>query len=58
MSKRTATASMIQITAATPILMVALELGEEKWKLGFSSAFEQIPLERDIRSRDTKALLA
>jgi transposase len=58
MSKQTATASTIQITAATPVLMLAMELGEEKWKLGFSSAFGQIPLERDIRSRDTKALLA
>ncbi len=58
MSKRTATASTIQITATTPILMLALELGEETWKLGFSSAFGQIPLARDIGSRDTKALLA
>jgi len=38
--------------------MLALELGEEKWKLGFSSAFGQIPLERNIKSRNTKALLA
>jgi transposase len=58
MSKKTATASTIQITAATPILMLALELGEASWKLGFSSAFGQIPLVRDVRSRDTKALLA
>ena len=58
MSKRTATASTIQITATTPVLMLALELGEEAWKLGFSSAFGQIPLMRDVGSRDTKALLA
>jgi hypothetical protein len=58
MSKQTATASTIQITAAAPVLMLALELGEEKWKLGFSSAFGQTPLVRDIGSRDTKALLA
>jgi transposase len=38
--------------------MLAMELGEEHWKLGFSSAFGQIPSVRDIGSRDTKALLA
>jgi transposase len=38
--------------------MLALELGEEKWKLGFSSAFGQAPLVRDIGSRDTRSLLA
>jgi transposase len=58
MSKQTATASTIQITATTPVLMLALELGEEKWKLGFSSAFGQAPLVRDIGSRNTKTLLA
>ena len=58
MSKQTATASTVQITATTPVLMLALELGEEKWKLGFSSAFGQLPLVRDIASRNTKALLA
>ena len=58
MSTQTATASMVQITATSPVLMLALELGEEKWKLGFSSAFGQAPLVRDIGSRDTKSLLA
>ncbi len=58
MSKQTATTSTIQITASSPVLMLALELGEESWKLGFSSAFGQTPLVRDIGSRDTKALLA
>jgi transposase len=38
--------------------MLALELGEETWKLGFSSAFGRTPLVRDFGSRDTKALLA
>lgn len=57
-SNQTATASTIQITATTPVLMLALELGEDSWKLGFSSAFGQIPLVRDIGSRDTKVLLA
>ncbi len=58
MSKRTATASTIQITSTTPVLMLALELGEESWKLGFSCAFGQLPLVRDIGSRDKRALLA
>ncbi len=58
MSKQTATASTIQITSPTPVLMLALELGEESWKLGFSSAFGQLPLVRDIGSRDKRVLLA
>ncbi len=58
MSKLTATASTIQISSSTPVLMLALELGEESWKLGFSSAFGQLPLVRDIGSRDKRALLA
>jgi transposase len=58
MSTQTATASTINITTTTPVLMLALELGEEHWKLGFSSAFGQAPLVRDIGSRDKKVLLA
>jgi transposase len=58
MPKQTATASTIKITTTTPVLMLALELGEEHWKLGFSSAFGQEPLVRDIGSRDKKILLA
>jgi transposase len=57
-SKQTATTSTIQITATTPTLMLAMELGEASWKLGFSSAFGQAPLVRDIGSRDRKVLLA
>ncbi len=58
MSKQTATASTIQITSSTPVLMLALEIGEESWKLGFISAFGQVPLVRDIGSRDKRVLLA
>ena len=58
MSKQTAAASTIKITTMTPVLMLAMELGEEHWKLGFSSAFGQDPLVRDIGSRDKKVLLA
>ena len=58
MSTQTAATSTIEITATTPVLMLAMELGEEHWKLGFSSAFGQVPLVRDIASRDRPALLA
>jgi transposase len=57
-SKQTATASTIQITTTTPVLMLALELGEDHWKIGFSSAFGQEPLVRDIGSRDKLVLLS
>ncbi len=36
--------------------MLALELGEEKWKVGFSSAFGQTPLVRNLASRDRQGL--
>ena len=58
MSKKTATTPTIQITSNTPVLMLAMELGEDHWKLGFSSAFGQIPLSCDIHSRDTQVLLS
>jgi transposase len=38
--------------------MLAMELGESGWLLGFSSAFGQKPLRRKIASRDGEALLA
>jgi transposase len=57
-SNQTATASSIKITTPESVLMLAMELGEEHWKLGFSSAFGQDPLVRDIGSRDKKVLLA
>jgi len=57
LSTQTAATSTIQITSTAPTLMLAMELGEEHWKLGFSSAFGQPPLVRDIASRDTTALL-
>ncbi len=56
MSKKTAATSTVEITAATPTLMLALELGEEKWKVGFSSAFGQTPLVRNLASRDRQGL--
>ncbi len=58
MSKSTTATSTVQITSSEPTLMLALELGEEKWKIGFSSAFGQVPLVRNMASRHTKSLLA
>ena len=53
MSKQTATTSTIQITATSPVLMLAMELGEASWKLGFSSAFGQMPHDqRQLLLRD------
>ena len=58
MSKSTAATSTIQISEEREILMLAMELGESGWLLGFSSAFGQKPLRRKIASRDGEALLA
>ena len=58
MSKQTAAASAIQISEAGEILMLAMELGESGWLLGFARAFGEKPLRRKIASRDQKALLA
>ena len=57
MSKQTAAASTIEISQVKPILMLAMELGESGWLLGFSSGFGQTPLRRKIDSRDGNALL-
>lgn len=57
MSKYTAAASTIHGSEQLPTLMVALELGETGWLLGFASGFGQKPLRRKIASRDTAALL-
>jgi transposase len=58
MSKQTAAASAIQLSNADSILMLALELSEKEWLLGFAKGFGEKPLRRKIGSRDRKALLA
>jgi len=58
MSKQTAAASAIQISEAGETLMLAMELGESGWLLGFAGAFGEKPRRRKIASRDQKALLA
>lgn len=57
MSKQTAATSANQIVSTSPTLMLAFELGESGWLLGFSSGFGQRVLRRRIASRDTDALL-
>ena len=42
MSKQTAATSTIEITSPTQILMLAFELGEGSWLLGFSAGFGDI----------------
>jgi transposase len=56
MSKQTAATSAIQITSASPVLMLAFELGEESWLLGFSAGFGEPVSRKKIPSRDTDAL--
>ena len=58
MSKLTTATSTIEISSARPTLMLAMELSEEKWKLGFSAAFGQAPLIRNIASRARPSLLS
>jgi transposase len=57
MSKQTAAASRNQSSEARETLMVAMELGEKGWLLGFWSGFGQKILRRRVDSRDGKALL-
>lgn len=57
MSKCTATASVAQGIAAAPVLLLAFELGESGWLLGFSTGFGERVLRRKIDSRDTAALM-
>jgi len=56
MSKYTAATSTIH-GSEQPTLMMALELGETGWLLGFASGFGQKPLRRKVASRDQSGLL-
>ena len=58
MSKQTATASKIDCNEEHETLMLAMELGESGWLLGFASAFGQKPLRRKVPTRDGNAVLA
>lgn len=54
----TATTPKDESNTTTVILHLAFELGGRTWKLGFSTGLGQKPRERDIKTGDTKALLA
>jgi transposase len=54
---RTATTRRLESTPLPPVLYMALELAEGKWKLGFTVAFGQRPRLREILARDTAALV-
>jgi transposase len=54
---RTATTRRTESNLLEPVLYMALELAEGKWKLGFTVAFGQRPRQREIAARDTAALL-
>jgi transposase len=55
MSKSTAAAS-IEISNAKEILMLAFELSEGEWLLGFSKGFGEKPIRRKIAARDRNAI--
>jgi len=57
MSMYTAATSTIHHSEQTPTLMMAMELGETGWLLGFASGFGQKPLRRKIATRDQAGLL-
>ena len=56
MPRSTTTASITELTKISPVLMLAFELGEESWLLGFSVGFGEKVLRRKIRSRDIATL--
>jgi transposase len=56
MPKKTAATSKLQITPKCRALMLAFELGEASWLLGFSAGFGEPVSRRKITSRDTEAL--
>jgi transposase len=53
----TATPCMDQQTACTPTLFLAFELGENKWKLGFTTGAAQRPRERQVAAGDSPLVL-
>jgi len=57
-SKQTAAASKIDCNEQRATLMMAMELGESGWLLGFASAFGERPLRRKVATRDGEGVLA
>lgn len=48
----TAATRTVQYSAPEPVLYLAFELGETRWKLGFTTGLGQRPRERTIAARD------
>lgn len=48
----TAATRAVQYTATAPVLHLAFELGQTRWKLGFTTGLGQRPRERTIAARD------
>ena len=57
MSKKTATALQQEDTASAGTLLVAFELGESSWLLGFSAGMGSHVWKRKVASRDRRAVL-
>lgn len=53
----TATPCIDQQTACTPTLFLAFELGENKWKLGFTTGAAQRPRERQVAAGEFATVL-
>lgn len=52
----TAATRVAEYTSLAPVLHLAFELGQAKWKLGFTTGLGQRPRERTITARDLGAL--
>ncbi len=52
----TAATRLTEYTASEPVLHLAFELGQAKWKVGFTPGLGQRPRERTIAARDLAAL--
>ena len=52
----TAATRAFQSTVSTPVLHLAFELGQARWKLGFTTGLGQRPRERTIAARDLPVL--
>jgi len=48
----TAATRAVQYTAVEPVLYLACELGQTRWKLGFTTGLGQRPRERTIAARE------
>jgi len=52
----TAATRAVESSVASPVLYLAFELGQQRWKLGFTTGLGQRPRERTIAARDVGAV--